>query len=76
MEKIKAAIVGYGNIGQYALEAINAAQDFELVGVVRRQAGEQQPKELEGCFAVSAYPIGGGSCKEVPGAGNQYSRQL
>ncbi len=52
MEKIKAAIVGYGNIGQYALEAINAAQDFELVGVVRRQAGEQQPKELEGICVV------------------------
>ena len=36
MEKIKAAIVGYGNIGQYVLEAIQAAPDFEVAGVVRR----------------------------------------
>nr|WP_282554336.1 hypothetical protein [Providencia sp. G1(2023)] len=36
MTKIKAAIVGYGNIGRYALEAVLAAEDFELVGIVRR----------------------------------------
>ena len=36
MKKIKAAIVGYGNIGRYALEAVQEAPDFELVGVVRR----------------------------------------
>ena len=36
MKKIKAAIIGYGNIGRYALEAVQEAPDFELVGVVRR----------------------------------------
>ncbi len=36
MEKIKAAIVGYGNIGRAVKEAIEAACDMELVGVVRR----------------------------------------
>ncbi|MEA1940095.1 MAG: diaminopimelate dehydrogenase [Candidatus Caldatribacteriota bacterium] len=36
MKKIKAAIIGYGNIGKYALEAIQEAPDFELAGVVRR----------------------------------------
>ena len=36
MTKIRAAIVGYGNIGKYALEAIEASQDMECVGVVRR----------------------------------------
>ena len=35
MEKVKAAIIGYGNIGHYALQAVEAAEDFELVGVVR-----------------------------------------
>lgn len=31
--KIKVAIVGYGNIGRFALEAVQAAQDFELMGL-------------------------------------------
>ena len=38
MEKIKAVIVGFGNIGRYALEAIEAAPDMECVGIVRRKA--------------------------------------
>jgi len=38
MEKLKVAVVGYGNIGKYAVEAVKAAVDMELVGVVRRQA--------------------------------------
>lgn len=37
-ENIKVAIVGYGNIGRYALEALDAAPDMECVGIVRRQA--------------------------------------
>jgi len=36
MEKIKIAVVGYGNIGKYAIDAINATPDMQLVGVVRR----------------------------------------
>ncbi len=46
MKKIRAAIVGYGNIGQYALEAIEASQDVECVGVVRRNGAENKPAEL------------------------------
>ena len=46
MKKIRAAIVGYGNIGKYALDAIEAAPDFELVGIVRRQGAENKPAEL------------------------------
>lgn len=38
MKKIRAAIVGYGNIGKSVLEAIEAAPDFELAGVVRRSS--------------------------------------
>lgn len=37
MEKVKVAIVGYGNIGRCALEALEAAPDMECVGIVRRQ---------------------------------------
>ncbi|MBQ9076833.1 MAG: diaminopimelate dehydrogenase [Muribaculaceae bacterium] len=36
MTKIKAAIVGYGNIGKYVLEALQEAPDFEVAGIVRR----------------------------------------
>ncbi len=46
MKKIRVAVVGYGNIGKYALEAIDAAPDFELVGIVRRRGAEDKPKEL------------------------------
>jgi len=35
---IKVAIVGYGNIGRYTLEAVEAAPDMECAGVVRRKA--------------------------------------
>ncbi len=46
MKKIRVAIVGYGNIGKYALDAVEAAPDFELVGIVRRQGAENKPAEL------------------------------
>ncbi len=38
MNKIRAAVVGYGNIGRYVLEALEAAPDFVVAGVVRRDA--------------------------------------
>ena len=52
MKKIRAAIVGYGNIGKYALEAIEAAPDFECVGIVRRAGAENKPAELAGYNVV------------------------
>ena len=52
MEKIKAAIVGYGNIGHYVLDAIHEAPDFELVGVARRNSS-QVPAELGDTPVVS-----------------------
>lgn len=36
MKKIRAAIIGYGNIGRYVLEALQEAPDFEIAGIVRR----------------------------------------
>ena len=47
MKKIRAAIVGYGNIGKYALQALESAPDFEVAGVVRRAGAENKPAELE-----------------------------
>lgn len=46
MKKIRAAVVGYGNIGRYAIEALEASEDFEIAGVVRRNGGENKPAEL------------------------------
>ena len=45
MNKIKAAIVGYGNIGHFVLDALQEAPDFEIAGVVRRNA-DNRPAEL------------------------------
>src|SRR5574344_2870899 len=47
MKKIRAAVVGYGNIGKYVLEALETAPDFEVAGVVRRNGSENKPAELD-----------------------------
>lgn len=43
MEKINVAIVGYGNIGRYALEAVQESCDMECVGIVRRSGCSPVP---------------------------------
>ncbi|MBR3427543.1 MAG: diaminopimelate dehydrogenase [Bacteroidales bacterium] len=49
MKKNRAAVVGYGNVGRFALEALEAAPDFEVAGIVRRNAN----KTIE----LSAYEV-------------------
>ena len=46
MKKIRAAVVGYGNIGHYTIQALEAAPDFEVAGIVRRQGDKDKPLEL------------------------------
>ena len=46
MKKIRAAVVGYGNIGRYSIEALDAAPDFEIAGIVSRHASANKPAEL------------------------------
>lgn len=46
MKKIRAAIVGYGNIGKYVLESLLSSPDFEVAGVVRRDV-TNIPAELQ-----------------------------
>lgn len=46
MKKIRAAVVGYGNIGRFTLEALEAADDFEIAGIVRRNGSKDKPAEL------------------------------
>jgi diaminopimelate dehydrogenase len=46
MKKIRAAVVGYGNIGKSVVEALQAAPDFEIAGIIRRSGVENKPAEL------------------------------
>lgn len=46
MKKIRAVVVGYGNIGKYAVQALEAAPDFEIAGIIRRQGAKDLPPEL------------------------------
>lgn len=52
--KRKIAIIGYGNIGKYAVQAVQAAKDLELVGVVRRTITEPKPSELANVPVVTS----------------------
>ena len=52
MTKIRAAVVGYGNIGRFTIEALEVAPDFEIAGVVRRNVSEI-PAELAGYKVVT-----------------------
>ena len=53
MAKIRAAVVGYGNIGKYTVEALQAAPDFDIAGIVRRNASDV-PAELAAYKVVSS----------------------
>ena len=55
--KTKVAIVGYGNIGKYALQALEAAPDMECVGIVRSSADRCTPEYLAGTPELSGYKV-------------------
>ncbi len=55
MSKIKVCVHGLGNIGKYAIEAVEAASDMECVGVVRRAASiGKNPFDLRGVDEFSS----------------------
>ncbi|MEG1994466.1 MAG: Gfo/Idh/MocA family oxidoreductase, partial [Oscillospiraceae bacterium] len=39
---IKVVIVGFGNIGKFALDAVLASKDMELLGIIKRHAEENE----------------------------------
>ena len=53
MKKIRAAVVGYGNIGRFTVEALEAAPDIEIAGIVRRNGAANKPAELAAYEVVS-----------------------
>lgn len=52
-DKKRIAVVGYGNIGKAAVEALSIAPDLELAGVVRSNPAGAQPVELTGVKVVA-----------------------
>ena len=52
-KKIRAAVISYGNIGKAVVQALNAAPDFEIAGVVRRSVANI-PAELQGIEVVDS----------------------
>ena len=57
MKKIRAAVVGYGNIGHYSVQALEAAPDFEIAGIVRRQGDKDKPAELAAYEVVDGHVL-------------------
>ena len=43
-KRIRAAVIGFGNIGKYVLETLESSSDFEVVGIVRRNVSDKIPE--------------------------------
>jgi diaminopimelate dehydrogenase len=56
MKRIKIAVVGYGNIGKFAVQAAEHAPDMEISGIVRRASSLKKPvpPEISGYRIVSS----------------------
>lgn len=52
MKKIRAAVVGYGNVGKFTVQALRASEDFEIAGIVRRSTVGNVPHEISDCKIV------------------------
>ena len=50
---IRVAIIGCGNIGKAAYEAVGAAPDFELAGVVKRNERSKVPEQMKAGHIVT-----------------------
>ena len=53
MKKIRAAVIGYGNVGRFVVQALRAAEDFEIAGIVRR-CGVCAPQEISDLKVVGS----------------------
>ena len=53
MQEIRVAIVGYGNIGKYALESVVCEKDMKIQGVVLHSKKKDVPLELQGIAVVN-----------------------
>ncbi len=84
---IKAAIVGYGNLGRGALLALTAAKDMECVGIFTRR----DPSKVSPCADVKVYAVDelkkfkgeidvlvlcGGSATDLPATTEKYLKDF
>ena len=88
MDKIRAGIVGYGNIGRGAEKAIQQSPDFELAAVLTRRAPEElvvdtpealkmrveDAQSLKG--KVDVMILCGGSATDLPVQGQEFARNF
>lgn len=56
MKKIRVAIVGYGNVGQGAAEAVKESKDMELVGIVAKPKYVAKIKQIERDLPIVTEP--------------------
>lgn len=54
--KIRAAVVGYGNMRKYVVEVLECAPDLEVADVVSRGASNV-PAELRSYEVVTSFPV-------------------
>ena len=58
MKKIRAAVVGYGNIGKFTLEALEAAPDFEVRSCfISRKDKDDRSRGICILFSTLALPL-------------------
>ncbi|HWV39573.1 MAG TPA: diaminopimelate dehydrogenase [Vulgatibacter sp.] len=54
----RVAVIGLGNVGHHCVEAVRAAPDLELAGVVRRNPGDRPPSLSDVPFAKTVDELG------------------
>ncbi len=85
MSTLRIAVVGYGHIGRHAVEAVRAAPDMELAGIVRRSttpapeeaaelAGIEVATDVEALGQVDAALLCGPT-RSIPQTAPQYLRR-
>lgn len=72
MTKIKAAVVGLGNTGKYAVSALKESADFEFAGVIRRTPGAGEFARVEDLPVKPDVVVLCIPSKEMPAAAAEY----
>ncbi|MEA4882542.1 MAG: diaminopimelate dehydrogenase [Clostridia bacterium] len=57
MQRTRVAVIGYGNVGRGAADAVAASPDFELAGIIRRRAASGETLHGQGWEAPAVERI-------------------
>lgn len=55
--KNKAAVIGLGNTGKYAVKALNESRDFECVGIIRRSVSAEPYEGVKIYTSIEELPV-------------------